>query len=215
MGTQQTPMQTTYKIPIVNLLNTIVEKVGGVFAWINVVLIGVILASVFMRYGMNRAMVTLEELTWYLYAVGIMFGLSYGIVKNSHIRVDIFSMHFSTRMKALVEVFGIAFLLLPFIWVILHHSVDWVWQSYSMGESSSSPQGLPHRWLIKIVLPISFLLMGLAAIARLIESVFLLFHPNFTAEAFHASGRLSLLVRLFKVKLLATNQSGQSATGGE
>lgn len=166
--------EVIYHIPIVDKINGFIKRIGEVVAWVNVILIGVILASVYMRYGVGRAMVTLEELTWYLYAVGIMFGLSYGIVRDSHIRVDLFHMGFPPKLKHAIEVLGIVFLLLPFAWVVFHHSLDWVWSSYSLSESSSSPQGLPYRWIIKSVIPISFFLILLAATARLIRSVLLL-----------------------------------------
>ncbi len=169
-----------HPIKIVSFINQLVQKIGALIAWINVALIGIILASIFMRYVMNQAMVTLEELTWYLYAVGIMFGLSYSMVKNTHIRVDIISMHFSPRFKAFIEIIGLTCLLLPFVWVIFDHSIAWVWQSYTIGETSSSPQGLPYRWLVKSVIPLSFFLLGLAAIARLIESVAILRYGSLT-----------------------------------
>lgn len=187
-------------IPIVAAINKFVEKSGSIIAWVNVILIGVILASVFMRYGMNRAMVTLEELTWYLYGIGIMFGLSYGVVKNSHIRVDILAMHFSRKTVYVIEILGITFLLLPFVWTVFHHSIDWVWQSYTIGETSSSPQGLSHRWIIKAVIPLSFFLLLLAAIARLIQSWVLLRHDEDAPQPVQESGRISLLKHLFSVQ---------------
>ena len=190
----------TYRIPVVDKLNGFVEGVGSLVAWINVVLIGVILASVFMRYGMNQAMVTLEELTWYLYGVGIMFGLSYGMVKNSHIRVDILHMHLSRKAQYGVEIFGILFLLLPFALVVFHHSLSWVWDSYVIGESSSSPQGLSYRWIIKSVIPVSFFLLIVAAIARLIQSFVLFRHDDDAPQPAEESGRISSLKHLFSVQ---------------
>ncbi|PID47778.1 MAG: C4-dicarboxylate ABC transporter [Proteobacteria bacterium] len=202
-----TDVSSPLHIPIVAMINNFVEKTGNLIAWINVVLIGVILASVFMRYGMNRAMVTLEELTWYLYGVGIMFGLSYGVVQNSHIRVDILSMKFPRKLTYLIEIFGILFLLLPFTIVIIHHSIDWVWQSYIIGEASSSPQGLPHRWIIKLVIPVSFILLLLAAVARLIQSWVLLRHDEDAPQPIEESGRISLLKHLFSVQTSRDEES--------
>ncbi len=175
-------------LSIIEALNSFVKKVGEFVAWINVALIFVILASVFMRYGLNQAMVTLEELTWYLYAIGIMFGLSYSMVKNSHIRVDIISMRFSDKGVAFVETIGLCCLLLPFTWVIIDHSISWTWQSYIINESSSSPQGLPYRWIIKSIIPISFILLGLSAVARLLESIAILFFnhtPDHSTKGHH------------------------------
>ena len=196
-GTETVP---TYRIPVVDKLNGFVERIGSVAAWINIILIGVILASVFMRYGMNQAMVTLEELTWYMYAVGIMFGLSYGVVKNSHIRVDILHSRFPRKVQYAVEMFGLLFLLLPFAIVIFHHSLGWVWDSYMLNEASSSPQGLSHRWIIKSVIPVSFFLLIISAVARLIQSFVLFRHDHDAPQAAEPSGRISLLSHMFSVQ---------------
>ena len=48
--------------------------------------------------------------------------------------------------------------------------------AYRVGEASTSPQGLPYRWIVKAVIPASFLLLFLAALARLIQEVQLLRH---------------------------------------
>lgn len=199
MGTG-TETVSTYRIPVVDKINGFVEWIGSLAAWINIVLIGVILASVFMRYGMNQAMVTLEELTWYMYAVGIMFGLSYGVVKNSHIRVDILHSNFPRKLQYAVEMFGLLFLLLPFAIVIFYHSLSWVWDSYVISEASSSPQGLSHRWIIKSVIPVSFFLLTLAGIARLIQSFVLFRHDHDAPQPAEPSGRTSLLRRMFAVQ---------------
>ncbi|MCP4241518.1 MAG: C4-dicarboxylate ABC transporter, partial [bacterium] len=69
------------------------------------------------------------------------------------------------------DITGILFLLLPFAWVIFHHSLDWVSASYRVGEASENPTGLPYRWLIKGVIPLSFFLLLLAALSRLARKV--------------------------------------------
>ena len=42
--------------------------------------------------------------------------------------------------------------------------------SFRLNESSESPAGLPYRWLIKAVIPISFGLLFMAALARLLRA---------------------------------------------
>ena len=43
-----------YHIPIVALLNGFVRRIAETTAWLNVLLIGVIVVQVVMRYGFNR-----------------------------------------------------------------------------------------------------------------------------------------------------------------
>jgi TRAP-type mannitol/chloroaromatic compound transport system permease small subunit len=162
------------RIPLVDFLSGIVRRVAETAAWLNLVLIGVILTQVVLRYGFNRGLVPLEELMWHLYAVAFMFGLAYGVSNDTHIRVDLLHVALPPRVRHLLEILGILLLFMPFLWVVFHHSLDWVMDSYRVGEGSSSPQGLPHRWVIKSVIPVSFVLMFLAALARLVRETCLL-----------------------------------------
>ncbi|MCV6639118.1 TRAP transporter small permease subunit [Candidatus Albibeggiatoa sp. nov. NOAA] len=196
-----------YHIPIVHALNQFVRHVGHFVAWINVVLVAVILIQVIMRYGFNKAMVPLEELIWHFYAIGFMFGLSYAITTDSHIRVDIVHMNLPKRLQHFFEIVGILIFLLPFLVIIFHHSLEWVMESYRVGESSTSATGLSNRWIIKSVIPLSFFLMFVAAIARLIQETMLFLHlakdedePNI-----EISGRVSMVRHLFTVQ---TNNKG-------
>lgn len=195
----QTGFEPLYRIPVVDRLNGLVRAIGHVVAWTNVIVVGIILAQVILRYGFSSGLVVLEELIWHFYALGIMFGLSYAVTNDTHIRVDIAHMHFSAAKKHVIEILGILFLLMPFIVVIFHHSLGWVWQAYEIGESSSSPTGMGSRWIVKSIIPLSFLLLFLAALAQLLQSVLLLMHKGEEQEP-EVSGRVSLLRHLFSVQ---------------
>ena len=165
-----------FRIPIVDLLNNFVKKIAETTAWLNVLLIGIIIISVVWRYGFHNSLVYLEEFTWHIYAVAFMFGIAYDISVDSHVRVDLIHMSLSKRKQHIIEILGIAILLLPCLVIIIDHSLSWVADSYRVDEHSSSPTGLPHRWIIKAFLPISFALMLVAAVARLIQETLLLIH---------------------------------------
>ncbi|HPR06071.1 MAG TPA: TRAP transporter small permease subunit [Denitromonas sp.] len=186
------------RIPVVDMLNGVVKRIAELAAWLNVVLIGVIIISVIWRYGFNNALVELEELTWHLYAVAFMFGIAYCISNDSHIRVDLVHMNVSRRTQHIIEILGIVILLLPFLISILDHSLSWVADSYRVDEHSSSPTGLPHRWIIKGFLPAAFFLMLLAALARLIQEVLLLLHLGTEPEELDP-GRVTMIKKLFHV----------------
>jgi TRAP-type mannitol/chloroaromatic compound transport system permease small subunit len=157
-------------------LDALVRGVGQVAAWLNLALVGVILAQVVLRYWFHHGLVPLEELMWHLYGTAFMFGLSYALVSDAHIRVDLLHDRLPRRVKAAVEVLGIALLLLPLVVVLVHHSLDWVALSYRLNESSENPGGLPYRWAIKAVIPMAMTLLGLAALARLLRELRILLH---------------------------------------
>jgi len=175
----------THHVPITSILNGFVRRIVEAAAWFNVLLIFLILFAVILRYGFHRnqlllgfPLVPLEELQWHLYSVPVMFGLAYAITNNTHIRIDIVHMRMSDKLQHFFEIFGILFLLLPCLVVLLDFSFDYAVYSYTHNESSQSTMGLPHRWIVKTVLPLSFILMIIATVARLIEESVLFMYSS-------------------------------------
>jgi TRAP-type mannitol/chloroaromatic compound transport system permease small subunit len=152
-----------------NIIDRVILGVGSILSWGAVILVAIIILQVVLRYGFHSGLVILEELQWHLYAIGVMFGLSFAQVKDSHIRVDLVHARFSERTKRIVEILGILLLLLPFCWVVFYNSLDFLYDSWRVNERSDAPLGLCCRWGIKSVIPISIGLLGLAAISRLIH----------------------------------------------
>ena len=147
-------------------LDSIIMRIGHVVMWSNGILIFIIILQVILRYGFGKGLVVLEELQWHLYAIGIMFGASYALVSDSHIRVDIVHSTLSYKWKLRWDLFGIVFLLLPFVFIIFHQSLDFIGESWRVNEHSDAPMGLPWRWAIKGVIPVSFALLGIATVSR-------------------------------------------------
>jgi TRAP-type mannitol/chloroaromatic compound transport system permease small subunit len=162
------------RVPFSDALDGFVRGIGSVFCWANALLITVIIVQVVLRYGFGKGLVLLEELQWHLYAVAVMFGVSYAQATDSHIRVDIVAMRLSKTALRLWEIFGILVFVFPFVFVVVYHSIDFVAESWRLNERSDAPLGLPWRWAIKSVIPLSFGLLGIAALSRLVRDLTLL-----------------------------------------
>ncbi len=152
------------------MLDRIVTSIGHVVMWANVALIVAIIAQVSLRYLFNENYPKLDEIQWHFYGLGTMIGLSYAMVKDSHVRVDIVHMSLRDNVKRTIEILGIVLLLAPFIYLMIDQGYDYFYESFRVNERSDSPTGLPARWAFKAVIPISFVLLALAALARLIHS---------------------------------------------
>lgn len=163
-----------HPVPIADGIDSVIRKIGHLIAWSYVVLVLIIILQVVLRKGFSSGLIVLEELQWHLYAVGVMFGLSYAQINNAHVRVDIIYGGLRTQSKRIVDILGILFLVLPFITVIFIHSLDFVADSWRINESSQSPSGLPWRWAIKSVIPLSFGLLAFAVVSQLIRNTVLL-----------------------------------------
>lgn len=192
------------------MLNGFVRRIAEVTAWFNVALILVIVVQVVMRYGFSRGLVPLEELMWHLYAVAFMFGMAYAVTNDSHIRVDIVHMALPKRAQHIFEILGILFLLFPFLWILFDHSLGWVIESFRVNESSQNPTGLPYRWLIKGVVPVTMVLIFIAALARLIQEVLLLMHYGKERDE-DVPARVSMIRHLFKPRLKDNGNDGSAS----
>ncbi|AXT28376.1 TRAP transporter large permease subunit [Ruegeria sp. AD91A] len=146
-----------------------VKAVGHVVMWANVLLMGAIFAQVSLRYLFSQNYPKLDEIQWHSYGIVTMIGISYALITDSHVRVDVLHMQLSRRAQRIIEVIGILTLLTPFIYLMVDQGYDYFYESLRVNERSDSPTGLPARWAFKAVIPISFVLLALAALARLIH----------------------------------------------
>ncbi|MBK1669418.1 C4-dicarboxylate ABC transporter permease [Rhodovibrio sodomensis] len=143
------------------------------FLWLGV--LGVILVAVIGRYAFGAGSVMAEEIEWHLCGAAWLVGLSYTLVSDDHVRVDVIHERLSVRKQAWIELFGLLVLLLPFVLIGVYQSWPYFWSSYLKGEVSQAPAGLPYRWAIKFFLPLSFGLLAVAVVSRLMKCTAMLF----------------------------------------
>ena len=148
-------------------VDDLLVAIGKTISYIWLILLAVIVVNVLMRYAFSEGRIELEELQWHLYSIGFLLGLSSAYQADTHIRVDVLHERMSLRAQAWVELYGIILFLLPFIALVLIYSLPFVASSFALNEISPSPGGLPLRWLIKAFMPLGFVLLLLAVLARL------------------------------------------------
>lgn len=152
-------------------LDKFIHLTARLFCWCYALLIGAILTNVVLRYGFSNGLIVFEEIQWHLYALGMMFGLSFAEITNSQVRVDIVADKLKRQTVRKWEIFGAIFFVLPFIFVVVFNSIDYVANSYRVNEASNSPLGLPYRWAIKAVIPTSFIMLAIAVFSRLLHNI--------------------------------------------
>lgn len=150
-------------------LDTLVRRLGDAVSWLWLVLLGVVVLNVVLRYLFGEGRIEFEEIQWHLYATGFLIALAYGVESDDHVRVDFLRDRFSPRLRAWIELYGILLLLLPFVALVVFYAVPFIAHSFAQGEVSSAPGGLAYRWAIKSMLFVGFALLGLAALSRLVR----------------------------------------------
>ena len=160
-------------------ISRIYESIASVLSWVWIILLGIIVLNVTMRYAFGEGRIEFEEIQWHLYATGFLIGLATCMSTDDHIRVSVFHDRMRPRMQAWIELYGLLLLFFPFIVMVLWFSVPFIQYSFQISEISDAPGGLPFRWAIKSVLPISMVLLLIAGLSRLLRVSCLLFdHPR-------------------------------------
>lgn len=122
--------------------------------------------------------VILQELEWHFHAALFALVLGYGLIYNSHVRIDLIRENLAFRKKAWLEFAGLTFLMLPFCALVIWFAYDYVLASYAVQEGSVSTVGLPYRWLIKSVLVIGLVMALIAGFAAWLQVVTILWGPQ-------------------------------------
>ncbi|MFC7298307.1 TRAP transporter small permease subunit [Herminiimonas aquatilis] len=154
----------------VRSIEAVIDAIGRATSWLALLIIALMTVNVILRYTISFGAVWSQELEWHLMGALILFGMSYALLKDDNVRVDLFYANYSARTKYLVDLLSLG-LQIGICCVIIWLSINYVQQSYSIGEISSDPGGLPLRWAIKALLPIGFGLLLLQSIAALLKLI--------------------------------------------
>jgi len=135
-----------------------------------------------LRHAFGVGLIELEELQWHLYALGFLMGLVACATRDRHVRVDVLRERMPERLRDWIDLYGILLLQLPFLILVFWSALPFVADSFVVGERSPSAGGLPFRWLLKSVLPLSFALLGAATLAQLVHVWRRLFDDHISGE---------------------------------
>jgi TRAP-type mannitol/chloroaromatic compound transport system permease small subunit len=151
-------------------IERVVDAVGTATAWISLVIVGLMATNVLARYLFSTGTVWSQELEWHLLVPLVLFGMSYALRHGDHVRVDIVYARFSERTKVAVDLVS-ALLTAAISVIVIWLSIKYVQQAYVIDEGSPDPGGIPHRYLIKSLIPIGFALLFAQSIAVAIGCV--------------------------------------------
>lgn len=155
----------------VKLLDLVSERVGRIVSWLTLILLLVTAYDVFARYVFKAGSVALQEMEWHIFSVIFLLGAAYTLKKDAHVRVDLLYARLGARGKAVVDLLGTLFFLLPFCAIIIYASLGFVESSWAVREGSGDPGGLPARYVLKSMIVTGFFLLGLQGLSMAARSL--------------------------------------------
>jgi TRAP-type mannitol/chloroaromatic compound transport system permease small subunit len=146
----------------------LIDRIGRFTLWVALAMIGLVALNVLLRYAFSFGSVWAQELEWHLLAALILLGMSYSLQRGENVRVDLFYAHYSPRTKFIVDVVSIVLTFVVAL-IFIKLSLGYVGQSWSIDEGSPDPGGIPHRWIVKGLIPLGYTLLALQSVGALLR----------------------------------------------
>jgi TRAP-type mannitol/chloroaromatic compound transport system permease small subunit len=147
-------------------IDRLVSVVGRAVMWLCLFIVLMQFAVVLMRYGFGIGRVWIAESIMYAHAALFLLAAAWTLQQNGHVRVDVFYSRASERGRAIIDLLGALFLLLPFTAVTMYFAVPYAARSWAILERSRETSGLPFVYLLKTLIPLFALLMGLQGVSQ-------------------------------------------------
>lgn len=159
---------------LLRAINALNRFVGQVFAWLSLGIVVVCFWVVVERYLFSTTRLWMQDL--YVWLNGAMFTAvaAFALLREQHVRVDIFYRSARNRTKAWADLVGTVFFLLPFVVVVFVYGLPFVQRSWRFMEGSANVGGMPGLYILKTFILVFAVLLGLQAVAMLIRSIMVL-----------------------------------------
>lgn len=108
------------------------------------------------------------ELQAVLFFALVVTSFAYGYAGNSHVRIDLLSNRIPARAAAILDMFAAIAVVTPLCGLFIHYGAEFAWRSLLQGETLGGT-GLALGWLARAAVPLGFVLLQLAAIARFLR----------------------------------------------
>ena len=122
------------------------------------------------RYIFNIGSIGMQELVMYLHGCVFMIGIAFTLKEGGHVRVDVLHEKLSEKNKAIIDIIGTLFFLMPFCFFMFFISLEYVRFAWTVQESSPDPGGLPGVFLLKTLIPIMAILVGFQGISETLKN---------------------------------------------
>jgi TRAP-type mannitol/chloroaromatic compound transport system permease small subunit len=151
----------------IRFIDALNYRIGRAVMWLAILIALIQFATVILRYVFSIGFIQMQESIWYLNAVLFMTGAGFALFADAHVRIDVIYREAKPRTKAVVDLLGGLFLLLPVCIAMIWLSFGYVVSSWRIFEKSTEISGLPLIFALKTFLWVFAVLVGLQGIAMI------------------------------------------------
>ena len=157
----------------VDRLNAVIGRTAG---WLTVAMVVITCVVVVARYFFDAGWIWLQESVTWMHALVFMLAAAWTLGLDEQVRVDVFYRDMSARRRAWVDLLGVLVFLLPLCAFLASKSLDFVIQSWKIGETSREPGGLPYPFIplqksVILLMPVALTLQGLSLFLKSLRTL--------------------------------------------
>ena len=157
-------------------IDTLNNCVGNIISWFTLFMVLVTVLVVVLRYGFSIGFIWMQESVRFMYAAVFLLCAGLTLLNDRHVRVDVLYLKMKRRNKAIVDLIGNIFFLIPVCFVIFYFSWNYVINSWLQLEGSIEERGLHLVYIMKTFIWAFSILVSLQGISICIKSLKTIFN---------------------------------------
>jgi len=161
---------------VIKAIDAVNNFFGNIVGWISILMVFLVVFEVVSRYVFNAPTLWSMEINQYLFCAMSLLGGGYCLLKDGHVRVDLFYPKFSPKTQAIVEMctFSLAII---FCVILVWLAGSEFWAALVEHKRSDSVMAFP-LWPIWFTVPLGGFLLGMQIVARYLRHVRTLIGEN-------------------------------------
>ena len=152
---------------VISGLEAVNRAVMAFVRWLAIVIVAVQFLIVLGRYVFGFNSIAAQESVLYMHATLFMLAAGYTLLIDGHVRVDVFYAKLAPRYRAVINILGHLFFLMPSMLALIYWSWPSVANSWRILEGPIAVGGIEAVFLMKSLIPAFCVLIMLQSLACL------------------------------------------------
>lgn len=151
-----------------NIIDTINDMLGRIFAFLIFAVMAIIMCEVFLRRIFNKPQIWTTDLITMLFGAYVVLVLAFGLLHKTYVGVDLVVERLSWIKRHWIHFVTSILFQLPFVYYLVPRSLQFFAKSFATMERGQSVWG-PILWPFKLSLFVGLTLLMLQVISELIK----------------------------------------------
>lgn len=162
--------ETALFVHVAERIDAFIDRVGRAASWLILLVVATLFLQIPMREFVHYGHREVNDIGQIIHATVFMIGAAYAMRWDGHVRVDIFYNRLSARGRALVDLCGTVFFILPWLAIVALDSVPIVRNSWDHLEQFADTY-TPGYFILKTQLMVFAVLLALQALANILRDL--------------------------------------------